>query len=52
MNWKLYEEDRETITAEEYATWPWYKLPLRYFKAELIIIALAIPVAVYGFLQL
>lgn len=51
-NWKQYEIDRETVTAEEYATWPWYKLPWRYFKVEICLIAITIPIAVFGFLQL
>lgn len=52
MNWNKYEEDRKTLTEEEFATWPWYKLPWRYFKVEIILIVIALPVIVYGYMQL
>jgi hypothetical protein len=52
VNWKLYEEDLKTLTEAEYATWPWYKVPLRYFKVELCLIAIATPVVVFGVIQM
>jgi hypothetical protein len=52
MNWKLYQEDLKTLTEAEYATWPWYKLPWRYFKVELCLIAIALPLVIFGFIDM
>ena len=52
MNWEQYEKDQKTLTAEEYATWPWHKLPWRYFKVELCLVAVGLPIGIFGFMQL